>query len=465
MSDSRPLLTVEKISWRDILPWILLFKTFAIARRGSVVFLAAVGILLTTFSWEVIDYFYSPPEKVATKEEQKQKYSTEIMNQQNLIEQNQNLSNEYKDQKSIVDARVTEPIFSPSGVKDIFLAPLKIQELIPQLYWRLAGPTQRFFSGELTWSEWWASLFKLSYLIFIWGFIGGAITRIAVVQLGQEEIVSTKEALMFANAHKKNYWGGPTFTLLAAVVVVLPMVFLGFFMRLDIGVLVAGFGWVFVLVGGLLITHLFVGTFFGWPLMFASVSADRADSFDAVSRSFSYVYQRPFQYVFYVLLAFVYGVICMSLVWGFASLILYFSRIGISWGMGEVEMAQFMGLLNGQEVSDPLPSFVTVGGSVAWAWESFLYLVVHAISYGLFFSLVSAIYLLLRKSVDKTEFDEIESVSTVPVANLSEIELDETGAPRIKVKEPVKEVKEVVDKVPEEEPPSQEKKADEKEEK
>ena len=47
---------------------------------------------------------------------------------------------------------------------------------------------------------------------------------------------------------------------------------------------------------------LLLGLIFGWPLMFSTISTEGTDAFDAISRSYAYVFQRPFHYLFYTIL-------------------------------------------------------------------------------------------------------------------------------------------------------------------
>ena len=47
----------------------------------------------------------------------------------------------------------------------------------------------------------------------------------------------------------------------------------------------------------------------GYPLMYTTISAegDQSDTFDALSRSINYVYQSPWHYIWYWIVAVVYG--------------------------------------------------------------------------------------------------------------------------------------------------------------
>ena len=57
-------------------------------------------------------------------------------------------------------------------------------------------------------------------------------------------------------------------------------------------------------------TLLLVGLVFGAPLMIPTICVEGTDSFDAISRSMSYVYARPWRYIWCKLVALVYGIPC-----------------------------------------------------------------------------------------------------------------------------------------------------------
>ena len=47
---------------------------------------------------------------------------------------------------------------------------------------------------------------------------------------------------------------------------------------------------------------LAVGLAAGWPLMWPTISSEGTDAFDALSRSYAYVYQRPLAYLLYAVI-------------------------------------------------------------------------------------------------------------------------------------------------------------------
>ena len=57
-------------------------------------------------------------------------------------------------------------------------------------------------------------------------------------------------------------------------------------------------------------TLVLLGTVGGFNLMYPTIAVEGSDSFDAISRTFSYVYARPWRMLFYTLVAIVYGALC-----------------------------------------------------------------------------------------------------------------------------------------------------------
>src|SRR6185369_4907674 len=115
---------------------------------------------------------------------------------------------------------------------------------------------------------------------------------------------------------------------------------LGLLLKLDLGVLFVGIIWPVVLLCGLFIAILLVGLLFGWPLMWPTVSAEGTDSFDALSRSYSYTYQRPVHYLFYASVAGILGMLAWIVVVIFANGVITYSFWAASWGSGSDRMIE-----------------------------------------------------------------------------------------------------------------------------
>ena len=68
--------------------------------------------------------------------------------------------------------------------------------------------------------------------------------------------------------------------------------------------------------------------------MWATISSEGTDSFDAISRSYAYAFQRPLHYLFYALVAVVLGVLGWLLVSNFAAGVVYITYWAASWSAG-----------------------------------------------------------------------------------------------------------------------------------
>ncbi len=115
-------------------------------------------------------------------------------------------------------------------------------------------------------------------------------------------------------------------------------------MRLDLGVLIAGILWPLALLAGLFMALLLLALLFGWPLMWPTISSEGTDSFDALSRAWSYVYHRPLHYLFYVAVVAFLGGLGWLFVQNFAEAVVYLPQWAAGWGAGEGRVAQWHGL-------------------------------------------------------------------------------------------------------------------------
>jgi hypothetical protein len=131
-------------------------------------------------------------------------------------------------------------------------------------------------------------------------------------------------------------------------------------------------------------------------------SEPHGDAFEAFSRSFSYTFGRPLHYLFYVVLATVFGGLCWLVVYHVAELVIWVSRLPAEFGAGPARWST-VSVLIGQPASG---SAEVAGGWLIGSFES----VVRTIATGFLQLLLvsgAAVYLLLRRDVDQTEFDEV----------------------------------------------------------
>ena len=167
-----------------------------------------------------------------------------------------------------------------------------------------------------------------------------------------------------------------------------------------------------VLLAGVAIAILLIGTIAGFNLMFPAIAYEGSDGFDAISRSFRYVFSKPWHMAFYTAIAAVYGSVCYLFVRFLAFLVLQSSYWFLSLGIKDAKLAAIW----------PEPAFTNMSGitsSAAANWaQATAAFVIHlfvlviiglVVSFitSFYFSANTIIYSLLRNKVEKTATDEI----------------------------------------------------------
>ena len=146
---------------------------------------------------------------------------------------------------------------------------------------------------------------------------------------------------------------------------------------------------------------ILIGAATGWPLMFATISVEGSDALDGLSRSYGYVYAKPWYYGWLLGIAVVYGQIAIIFVAFVASLSRYLAVWAVSWGMGRTDMAD-----------NPLTAF----------WINVVGVFVVSFVFSYFWSATTMIYYLLRRSIDANDFSEVH-LEEEPVDELHPLEM------------------------------------------
>ena len=185
--------------------------------------------------------------------------------------------------------------------------------------------------------------------------------------------------------------------LLAAI----PVLVLGFIMRANVGLLLGGFLWPLALVAGVFMALLLLGVLFGWPLMWATISAEGTDSFDALSRTYAYLFQRPLHYLFYMVVAGFLGWLGWLLVQNFAAGVVWMGYWAAGWGSGNDQIQSILGS------GEPLGGVGYAGAVLVRFFAGCVKLLAVGYLFSYFWTAAAAIYFLLRRDVDATEMDEV----------------------------------------------------------
>jgi hypothetical protein len=278
----------------------------------------------------------------------------------------------------------------------------------------------------------------------VWSLFGGAITRIAAVQIARGEKIGMFEALAFTRKRLLSYLTAPLFPLLLIFLLLVFMFIFAWFFAIPIlgDIFVAGLFWPFMILFGLGIAIALIGLI-GWPLMAATVSAEGTDAWEAFSRSYSYVFQRPWQYLWYGLVMIAYGAVVVFFIGFMGSFVIYLSK----WGVAKPTGIDYVGrnpsflfiysptsfgwrnlLLQdattvdgqpvvgagGEIIQDNFTAYKSqlmwwnyLGAALVTIWVCVLFLLVLGFGYSFFWSTMTISYMLLRKSVDTAEMEEV----------------------------------------------------------
>ncbi len=274
----------------------------------------------------------------------------------------------------------------------------------------------------------WALLVHPVYFILFFLFalcvtavFGGAIARIAAVHVAREEKISLRDALRFSTGKFLSFLTAPLIPLVIIVLFGLLVALGGILANVPyVGPIVVGAFFFLALLAGFLMTLVIIGLIGGFNLMYPTIAVEGSDSFDAISRSFSYLYAKPWRLIFYSAVALIY----VSLTYLFLRLFFWvllastyfavklFVFTNDSYpGVGPFE-AMWGGPNGPFNLSYPMDYFsLGVAESIAAFliafWVYLLIGLLGAYVVSAFFSANTIIYYLMRREVDAQEMDDV----------------------------------------------------------
>jgi hypothetical protein len=277
----------------------------------------------------------------------------------------------------------------------------------------------------------WAVRYHLLYCIIFFliqlvviSIAGGAICRISALQFAQDEKPGLTEALRFSINKFTSFVTSPLIPIFIIIIIGLFIFLLGLIGNIPrAGELIMAIFMLLALIAGAFIAIVSIGTVAGFNLMFPAVAYDGSDCFDAISRSFSYVYAKPWRMGFYTAIAAVYGSLCYIFVRFFAFLLLLCTHLFLQLGLNNKKLALIWpGPIFTKLVDPPDWSAANWSETIAAVVVYLLLLAVVALLVSFiisfYFSANTIIYSLMRKKVDNTALEDVyspfEEVETEP---------------------------------------------------
>lgn len=386
MTDERQV--VRDVAWQDVFPGVLLLSVWRVSLNMRAMVLATAGLLATSFGWWGLESIFSTADRPLLVKTVSvgaiPDWST--LNATNLP-------------RLVADA---SPVvrcwrFFTSSFQAVFDAHGS------------AGMAVFFFLASLL-------------LLAIWSYFGGAITRLAAVELTRGEKLSWGALLRYSRSKWPSYFAAPMFPVFGVLLAAIPVALLGLVMRAGtVGIFFASLCWPIVLLAGLIMTILLLGLFLNWPLMWPTISTEGTDSFDALSRSYAYSFQRPLRYFAYVVVVGAIGGLAMVFAVLFAQTVLQLSHWAVAWGSGNEQLTSALTTsANG-----------TAGARLIYFWNGVVTFLVSAFAVSYFFSGMTGVYLMLRYHIDATETDEAYLPDDEDSFGLPPLTSDEKGVVRV----------------------------------
>jgi hypothetical protein len=313
------------------------------------------------------------------------------------------------------------------------------------------GSSYRFFCVAPRWAigehTMYFILFGLLFLI-VWAIFGGAISRIAAVHVARDEKLSMRQALRFSSGKFLSFVFAPLIPVVIVLAVGLIIAVGGLLLYIPfVGEILVGVFFFLALAAGFVMTLVALGTAGGLNLMYPTIAAEGSDSFDAISRSFSYVYARPWRMLWYTVVAIIYGAFTFLFVRLFIYLTLGFAHkftgLWVARSIGG-EQSMWNAIWPGPTLFhlpyDLNSISLSYGQRVAaffvalWVFLAISFLGAYLISY--YFSSSAIIYALMRREVDATELDDVyveqsedEFAEPAPVTSTPVVSTPVTTAP------------------------------------
>ena len=435
--------SLRETTWRDFYSWIgFLGRSVRLATALRVLLLAFLGILGTVAGWRLIGLpFDDEAEDSAAEASAAMAVDPTWADPYSNRVQDDSIREELTE--AALDARLERRIEArkpwPGERREMAVLPGEpistaersiTGDLRNPLFHAWAWLTDSFhsmFVWDISWKEFLYLLLCGLWALFMWSFFGGAISRITALSLTREDRLGMFPAISYARRRWLSYFSAPLFPLIGVLLAAIPMLIVGLLFHFDVGVVLAAILWPLVLLGALVMAVILVGLLFGWPLMWATISTEGTDSFDAMSRSYAYVFQRPLQYFIYVVVASILGSLGLLVVSLLVTVIENMAWWSVGWGAGLENVRAVQNAM----LNDSTEDAISAGANFIEACNWLLWMLPLAFAFAYFWTASTAIYLLLRYHVDQTELDEISVEEEAETYGLPPVRHDAAGVPTV----------------------------------
>lgn len=429
MADQDYRVKLEAIDWRAALPFLRLFGAFRMAIQPGRLLLSLMLVLLLYLGGTAMDFVWGssvyPNEVQAYAQMDAQRFDTwltRMRSQDGADDATRALIQKDYIFNTLVDQQVGafERLVVSATALDFGFTDLAsgggadsggVIGALASMVVRIPGWLYATHPGFL--------LVYLLYAFVLTSLIGGAICRVAALDACRGEHISAFAGLRFSLNNWVQIMLAPLIPLGIVVVIRLAMALAGWVLFNLPGTDVVGavlFG--LMLLGGFISAMLLIGLALGVNLLIPGIAIEATDAFDAVSRAYNYVVGRPWRYLFYTAVMIVYGAVTYLLIGLVVFSTIWITKDCLSAGAvsevaeGTTRLDAIMpdpkwGKLLPDADWDHLGPLGTVAAALVMVWLKLLIAVLPAFAVSYYFNAQTWVYLLLRRSADLVEFDEV----------------------------------------------------------
>jgi len=417
--------TVDEVRWLEVFPWLRLWNCLWIAITPGNLGTAFAGVILTYLGWGIIDAVMPvrSDARIISPTERTPPHNANAEANETRTSQRGMGPTDSPFAVGVFAVDEPPPAGAVAGLAD---SKSFLENLVPQAWrvksswgvmpgidrledpmigiWRrISAPFAALFCApELSWLDRIRLTLHGTWIVAVWALFGSVLTRHAALELAGGDRPVWRDLWQFAASRWLHNFLAPL-SLVLVVLLLWALLTLGGMLLLssDIGLALAGLLWPLALAIGLGATLTLVGLMFGWPLLSASISADGQDGFGAVGTAFSYVYRRPLPLAFLVIVAAFLGWLAWIIVSALAESLISLTNAAAMAGLSETRVQS---LTLGNEALGPLGKF---GVGAIRSWHYLVQSVAVSFLFSYFWAATTMIYLLLRRSVDGTDLNEV----------------------------------------------------------
>ena len=271
---------------------------------------------------------------------------------------------------------------------------------------------QSLIEARFHWGRTSLAVAELLWIWAVWSFFGTLLCRLTALDfMGRD--VSWGEAARYCRSRVLSAFASPLLPMIGVAAFWFPCVVAGWITRIpSVGQPVVACGWFLLWLCGVTLALLLLGLTLCWPFMVATIGVEGTDAFDGLSRSYNYLFSRPWYVIGMTLLILVMGGCTLFGVRWLAMQADYLAVMSLAAGSPDAIWQQFQP----QPVGEPLLTETTV--RLLHFSRGLITLGVNAFAHSFFWVAITVMFLLLRKSIDSTPLDYLTEDRQTPLGEL-----------------------------------------------